>query len=274
MLNMGIPIKNPGTVAIAIAICAGIITLTAFSCRAALGAEHSSPDNSEWILVQQHWTLGKTKLYVTAQAVRIDSQDGLTVVAQAPEWRPICFRAAEKIVWSCPLREFRGVTAFQDTDSAETMGDYCKLQKHYEYVGLDCQKYGTLSRPTAYTLTTDQIPADKNAANLLCRYYHIPRVMQIPMMRQERRSLNERELARSKDAKESYLAVKDLHEGTLIYLNTISASRKKIDKADFHIPKSLQAVNNASDLVLSNEQQGQLTDIMSQFGFSSEVARH
>jgi hypothetical protein len=47
-----------------------------------------------------------------------------------------------------------------------------------------------------------------------------------------------------------------------------------MDKADFRIPKSLHTVNNASDLVLSNQQQGQLTDIMSQFGFSSEVARH
>lgn len=224
--------------------------------------------------MQQHWTLGKTKLSVTARAVRIDSQDGLTIVAQAPEWRPICFRTAEKIVWSSPLREFRGVTAFQDTDLAETTGDYCKLQKHFEYVGLDCQKYGTLSRPMAYTLTTDQIPTDKNAADLICRYYHIPRVMQVPIMRQERPSLNPRELARTSEAKESYLAVKDLHEGPLIFLNTLSASTKKIDKADFRIPKSLHAVNNVSDLVLSNQQQGQLTDIMSQFGFSSEVARH
>jgi hypothetical protein len=224
--------------------------------------------------MQQHWTLGKTKLSVTAQAVRIDSQDGLTIVAHAPEWRPICFRTAEKIVWSCPLQEFRGVTAFQDTDLAETTGDFCKLQKHFEYIGLDCQKYGTLSRPTAYTLTTDQIPTDKNAADLICRYYHIPRVMQVPIMRQERRSLNPRELARTSDAKESYLAVKDLHEGPLIFLNTLSASTKKMDKADFRIPKSLHTVNNASDLVLSNQQQGQLTDIMSQFGFSSEVARH
>lgn len=231
-------------------------------------------DDCQWILVQQHWSLGKKTVYLSREAIKIVCEDGMNILTRAPDWNVICFRNNEKLVWNCRRQDFSGNIFFLQPAMRVNEFDKLLLDSHCRYLGQNCHKYSHPARIFNYTLTSDIIPVNNQAADFFCRYYNIPNVRQMPLMRSELHIRDPRQLALTKQGKDSFLSIKAVHEGQITFLQTLSAKKTLLNPGDFAIPSGLRPVNDPKELALSNEQQTDLTDILNEIGFSSEAGRH
>lgn len=230
--------------------------------------------NSAVVLIQQHWTMGRNKIIIGENGLHIITADGLNLTAQAPDWTVVCYRPAEKLVWQSALKNFSGIAHFQDQEETVRARDNLLTAKHFNYLGLDCHKYSTLSRMSNYTVTTNKFNIPKEAAAVLCRYYAMPAVTELPLFRCERYFLNAKELAQTRQGKDSFLTIKEVHEGPVQFLQTLSIKTMFVSPAEFRPPPGFKSVVDSEQLLLSTKQQSQITDIMSEIGFSTQVGRH
>lgn len=67
----------------------------------------AAPAHDEWVFEQKHNLLGKQRIYLAADAIKIVNEtSGFEILAVAPTWDVYFYRPNEKIIWTQPFKRF------------------------------------------------------------------------------------------------------------------------------------------------------------------------
>jgi hypothetical protein len=216
--------------------------------------------DEEWILQQHGDDLGEIETRFSARAVRIDvKQNGFSLMASAPGWQVNVFRPREKVYWSCPLEKFQAliltnpfaspesrifVPALLEGEKHPPAGTYSAPLKRTATGNINGLAYSRYIHQGKWGLSTfsvaDDIKVDYKIAELLCRFFVIPVVHQIPLQDSLQSFDNGSFAARHKSAQnlpfQKMDYADDYRRGPVVHLQTKSWKKVAVCPADFVMP--------------------------------------
>ncbi len=224
----------------------------------------------QWVLVQNGIEESGHVVTVSHDAVSVVSQKyGYHVVAAAPTWVVHCFRPNEKIEWVTKLETFNGHRLFSPfavgTANTTQMNFYGKGK----FLGLKVTKYSEVSSPKSLSYLADEIPVTPKVAEFLCRYYDVPEMEKIPLFH-----CVDKGYAPPKPRKGDQWSfdeiAKDLRQGTVVDLTTISCKKVPYNSSEFEYPQGFRKVTSPGQAAYSSGQKEMFTDFLDDVGLSTE----
>lgn len=77
--------------------------LAILGSQAAASPKDSKSGPKEWLLLQRHKEYGTHKVYLSADAVKLENASaGFAIISRAPDWRIVSFRPDDKVEYICP----------------------------------------------------------------------------------------------------------------------------------------------------------------------------
>ncbi|MBU6454614.1 MAG: hypothetical protein KGS72_22785 [Cyanobacteria bacterium REEB67] len=239
--------------------------------------------DEEWVFQQCGDDLGEIETRFTPRAVRIDvKQNGFCLLASAPNWQVNVFRPRERVFWSCPLEKFQAliltnpfaspearvfVPALLEGEKHPPVGTYSAPLKRTASGYIHGLAYSRYIQEGKWGLSVfsvaDDIKVDYKIAELLCRFFVIPVVHQIPL----EDSLQSREAgsfsARHKSVQnlpfQKMDYADDYRRGPVVHLKTKSWKKIAANPADFVLPPC-RRVNDVLDVSYSPAMKNGLTN--------------
>ncbi len=200
-------------------------------------------------------------IYITDEAVRIKNNTGnFILVAKAPDWRVTCFRTEKKVYWQSDLNRFSGVMLLHPSARAGILGQPNFLGQR-KYKGYDCLCYN--SRKGSIVYGAKNIKIQPKVAELLCRYFAIPSIKEIPLF--ETTASEEKYQHKEWFDAERY---KDFFQRTPV--TTKSISTKTYDPTDFVIPSGLKKMKLPTQVSFSDANKRDLEGMIKDVGFMSK----
>ncbi len=255
---------------------------------------------TQWLLVQNHAELGVVHFYVTHDAVKaIISKTGCCMLAKAPKWQLHYYRPDEKAMWSGALERLEPASlvnpfnrsfgrkyapivvkksdvpyvARSDQQAVELLGTGTTEGLHYS-------EYSTIrSKQRSIFWLTKDIAVDPKCAQVLCRFYGVPEMGQIPLYVRKTSLENrlysaEREKNKATPFLPSHGAlVTDLRTGPQVVMSTKSCKKVPFDAALFQVPTNYKKLAAIVDVTYSAKAKDDITSIMDDMAFTSDKRR-
>lgn len=239
-----------------------LCTLIAISIWSAFCAQSAQaiPPNDEWVIDQL-----ENKFFISEKAIRAyDKTLKFDMVARAPDWKVHLFRSENKTSYSVPLKEFSIVAILRPFGADTNLKPKIPYIGPSDFKGHPCSIWqGTTGR----LYTSREIVLSPKPAELISRYLFTATVPGVPLFYLKPK---EDRIYKKKDWLDSSRA-NYFSQNKKLFTNSLT--KKRYDPADFAMPTGYRQVGYAKEVVFSNRNKEEFTDLLEGIGYASTGKR-
>ena len=200
--------------------------------------------------------------YVASDAVKIVSHtNNGVVVANAPDWKVMCYRLDDKAQWTTSLDTFHGLNSqvLNYTERKFEILPKLRAVSTGKDHGINYSCY--YDRMDRFAWLADDVKVEPQVADVICRYFSLPayyshqiilRFGDLPRKNLETSSQAE---GKKKNAWEvSNMVHLEVEHKAQFKMQTLGVKKVDYNAADFGYPKNLRQVKTLTDVLMSKSQ--------------------
>jgi hypothetical protein len=240
----------------------GLIGLLAFLAFLSSTYAWAAP-KTEWILDQKHHDIGRTRVYVADDAIKIVNLGrGIEIVAKGPQWKVVVSRPREKLAYTTNPKGFEQFSVFGPLGWAATDDKMPSSAVHEQSGDLHFSKCLTSGGAT-FAWSIDDIHTTTEAQKIYQQYYQTPLTCVLWKCSATGKVKSQRQKV------DSFTWVKDAGLNEIKdWLSTQKCVQAAYNAADFQYPQGFKPVKTQSEILISSSKDAELTNVLEDLGMS------